>query len=158
MDRPLTSTARGDRTRERASHARSFALALALADDLSQAWRADVAHLLLSDWTADAYSAAREILRGVTEGHEAPTAEPGQTKIAVARRFSRAVADVGADRGQLAQLDHLIRELRHAWLGRDLDAAEMQLLRMAARTVIERRAALGAAGGAGPAADSEAQS
>lgn len=154
---PLTSTARGDRTRERATAARSFAVALSLADDLPAALRADVAHLLLGVWGADAYGPAREVLAGVVEGAEPPTAEPGQARIAVARRLVRAVTDAGAQRGPLVQLDRLLGDLRHAWLGRDADAPEMVLLRQAHRTVTERRRAL-EVGGASPAADTEAAS
>lgn len=142
MSTPMSSTHRSDRTRERATAARSFAVALSLSDDLPAAVRADVAHLLLTLWTADAYTAAREILAGLTEGTEAPTAEPGQARIAVARRMVRAVADAGHHRGAVYQLDRLLRDLRHAWLGRDADAPEMLLLRQAHRTITERRHAL----------------
>lgn len=141
---PLTSNQRSDRTRARAVHAKNFALSLALASDLSASLRADVAHILLGVWTADAYSPAREILTGIAEGADPPTVEPGQAKIAVARRLARAVADavVSDDRRSgMLQLEHLIRELRHAWLGRDADAAEMVILRAAARSITERRAA-----------------
>lgn len=144
MTTPLTSNQRSDRTRARAGHAKLFALGLALSNDLPVGLRADVAHLLLGIWTADAYTAAREILAGLTEGTDPPTVEPGQAKIAVARRLARAVADaVGSDdkRSGILQLEQLIRELRHAWLGRDADAAEMVILRAAARSIAERRAA-----------------
>lgn len=144
MSTPLSSTHRSERTRVRAGHAKNFALSLALASDLSASLRADVAHILLGEWAADAYSPAREILAGITEGTEAPTTEPGQARIAVARRLARAVADaVGSDdkRSGILQLEQLIRELRHAWLGRDADAAEMVILRAAARSIAERRAA-----------------
>lgn len=155
---PLTSTARGDRTRERATAARSFAVALSLSDDLPAALRADVAHLLLGVWSADAYKAAREVLAGVVEGTEAPTAEPGQARIAVARRLVRAVTDAGAQRGPLYQLDRLLGDLRHAWLGRDADAPEMVLLRQAHRTVTERRRALEVGATATTSATTEAAS
>lgn len=140
---PLSSSARGDRTRERASHAKIFSLGLALADDLPMSMRSDIAHLLIGDWSADAYGPAREILAGLAESFEPPTAEPGQAKIAVARRLSKAVAEAVASqdpRSGLLQLESLIRELRHAWLGRDADAPEMVLLRNAARQITDRKA------------------
>lgn len=142
MSTPLTSNQRSDRTRERATAARSFAVALSLSDDLPAALRADVAHLLLGIWSADAYAPARELLAGLVDGTEAPTAEPGQARIAVARRMVRAVTEAAEHRGAVYQLDRLLRDLRHAWLGRDAEAPEMILLRQAHRTVTQRRRAI----------------
>jgi len=138
---PKTDTERSQLHRARVIAAQSCATALALADEISDTVRADVAHLLIAEWSADVYAPAREVLRAVATG-EAPPVEVGQGRIAVAVRLVRAVTEAGCRKTALAQLDRVIGGLRRAWLGRPADAPETELLRQAHRTVASRLQAL----------------
>lgn len=141
---PSSSTARGAETRARAAAATDAALAILAASSVPRDVLADVAALLIGDWTAAAYGPARELLAGIAAA-PAPVVEPGTARLAAARRLHLALLDAGPSAATVEQLAAVIRDLRRAWLGRDAETPERTLLRSSARIAQERLAALRAA-------------